>query len=382
MVICKLLKVLNASINIPLAILVLQLLLLSACGNEKEPSVVSPIVVKMQKVERGDVPIMKEFVGQTKGAIDAEIRARVEGVLTGVFFEEGKEVKAGQLLYTIDPAPFKAKVAEAMGTLTEAQTKLVKAESDLKRIRPLAEMKAVSERDLDAAIAQEGTARASVDAAKAAMESAEIQLSYCNINSPIDGVIGLSQAKVGEFVGRSPNPLVLNTVSKLDPINVRFAITEQDYIYFARLKQKEMENGNSETKRELELILADGSVYTEKGRVSSVNREIDPQTGSLTIEAAFPNPNKFIRPGQYAKVRSVVAISKGALLIPKRAIREMQGQYQVFVLKEDKTVDIRTIVAGVEFGELQAITSGLQEGDTIVTDGLQRLRVGTLVTSE
>jgi membrane fusion protein, multidrug efflux system len=354
----------------------------SGCGkNEKAPTV-APVAVKVMKVERGDVPITKEFVGQTRGAVDAEIRARVEGEITGIHFEEGKEVKAGQLLYTIDPAPYQAKVAEAKGALAEAETKLAKAESDLKRVRPLVQMKALSERDLDAAVAQEGTARGSVDAAKANVDAVEIQLSYCTINSPIDGIIGLTKAKIGEFVGRAPNPIVLNTVSQLDPIRVRFAITEQEYLYFARLKQQQIESGAPQTKRVLELVLADGSIHSSKGEVSSVNREIDPQTGSMSIDATFPNPYKLIRPGQYAKVRSVVETTTGTLLIPKRALREVQGQFQVFVVKDDKTVETRTVTTGAQKADLIAIQDGLKDGETVVVDGIQRLKDGALVAPE
>jgi membrane fusion protein (multidrug efflux system) len=361
-------------------ILCLSLTLLS-CSKEQAAPPVATVAVKAAKVVRGTVPVIKEFVGQTKGAVDAEIRARVEGVVLGVHFEEGKNVTTGQLLYTIDPAPYDAKVAQAKGTLAEAETRLAKAESDLKRVRPLVKMKALSERDLDTAVAQEGAARGVVDAAKASLDSALIELSYCKILAPIDGIIGLSKAKVGEFVGRPPNPVVLNTVSQLDPIHVRFSITEQEYLYFSRLKQKELESG-TDKKRVLELVLADGSVHSEKGAISSVNREIDPTTGSLALEAAFPNTHKLIRPGQYGKVRSEVETINDALLIPKRAIREQQGQFQVFAIKEDKTVETRTLTVGAQSGDLQAISSGLKEGELIVVEGFQRLRSGAQVSFE
>ena len=303
-------------------------------------------------------------------------------MVVGLHFQEGKEVTEGQLLYSIDSAPYDAKVAEAKGVLAEAETKLAKAVSDLKRVRPLVKMKALSERDLDAAVAQEGAARGALDAAKAALDSAQIQLGYCKMSAPISGLIGLSKAKVGEFVGRAPSPVVLNTVSQLDPIHVRFAITEQDYLYFARLKQKAIENGAVEAKRQLDLVLADGSLHPHKGEVSSMDREIDPKTGSMSLEASFPNPHQLVRPGQYGKVRGVAEVTKGVLLVPRRAIRDLQGQFQAFVVKSDNTVDARTLKLGPVAGDLQVVVDGLSEGETIVVDGIQRLRAGALVALE
>ena len=352
----------------------------SGCGkDESTPAAPAPIEVNAVRVVKADVPLVREFIGQTVGAIDAEIRARVEGVITAIGFEEGKPVKEGQLLYSIDEAPFKAKVAEAQAKVAEAETRLAKAESDLKRIRPLVEMKAMSERDLDAAVAQDGAARGAVDAAKALLESANIELGYCQITSPTDGTIGLSKAKVGEFVGRAPNPVVLNTVSKLDPIHVRFSITESDFLYFVRLKQKEAAEGKESVKRSLELVLSDGSVHGERGEVASVDRQIDPKTGSLMLEASFPNPLQLLRPGLFAKVRGVAETIQGALLVPQRALRELQGQYQVFVVKDDKTVEARTVRPGASTGSNRVIEEGVAENDLVVVEGLQRLKTGTAV---
>lgn len=364
------------------SVLLLVATFLAGCDKQEVAPKPVSIAVKVSPVTKGDVPVIREFVGQTKGAVDAEIRARVEGIVLGVHFQEGKDVSEGQLLYSIDSAPYDAKVAEAKGVLAEAETKLAKAISDLKRVRPLVKMKALSERDLDAAVAQEGAARGAVDAAKAALESAQIQLGYCKITSPISGLIGLSKAKVGEFVGRAPNPVVLNTVSQLDPIHVRFAISEQDYLYFARLKQKAIDEGVPDSKRQLDLVLADGSVHPQKGEVSSIDREIDSKTGSMNLEASYPNPNKLVRPGQYGKVRGVSEVTKGALLIPKRAIRELQGQYQAFVVKGDSTVDARTLKLGPTSGDSQIVLEGLSEGESVVVDGIQRLKAGALVALE
>lgn len=357
-------------------------ILLLGCSKGEQAVEIQPIEVSALRVEPSDVPIEMEFVGQTKGAVDAEIRARVDGVLTGLHFQEGKEVKEGQLLYTIDPAPFLARVAEAKGKVAEAETMLVKAESDLKRIRPLVKMKAMSERDLDRAVAEEGAARATVDAAKAALESSEIQLGYCKIYAPITGIIGLTKAKVGEYVGSPPNPVVLNTVSKLDPIHVLLAITEKDYLYFTRLKQKQIETGESPQKRQLTMILADGSVYPERGEVVSIERAVNAATGSITVEAAFPNPHELMRPGQFAKIRTIAETAKGAIVVPKKALREIQGHFQVVVITSQGTAEARTVKVGATIGERQVIDEGLGAGDVIALDGLQRLKTGTPVVAK
>lgn len=372
----KLVTASPASITLPFLIL-----MAAGCGGNDKSASQAPasFPVKVSKVSRGDVPVAAEFVGQTKGSVDAEIRARVEGVITGIHFEDGKEVTEGQLLYTIDSAPFEAKVAEAKAKLAEAQTRLAKAESDLKRIRPLADMKAVSERDLDAAVANEGAARGAVDGAAAGVEAVNIELGYCKITSPTKGIIGISKAKIGEFVGRSPNPVILNTVSNLDPIHVRFSVNEKEYLYFARLKQKALEAGAAAPQYTFELFLADGSQHPQRGAIASAEREIDPKTGTLAVEATFANPHKLIRPGQFAKIHTIADTLSGALLVPKRAIRELQGQYQVFVVKADNTVETRTVTVGAEASENRVVESGLLEGELVVVEGLQRLRAGVLV---
>ncbi len=355
---------------------------LVSCGGETTEAPKSQTLeISVSPVKRKDVPIVAEFVGQTKGAVDAEVRARVEGIVLGIHFKEGTEVSEGTLLYTIDPAPFEAKLAEAKGKLAEAETLLTRAESDLKRIRPLAEMNAVSKKDLDAAVAQEGAARGSVEAAKAAVESAEIELGYTKVMAPVSGLIGLSKAKVGEFVGKAPNPVVLNTVSQLDPIHVRFSLNEKEYLYFARQRAAAEGAASGEPpKRQLDLVLADGSTHNYQGEVASAESQVDPTTGTLTVEAAFPNPQKIIRPGQFAKVKGTIETRTGALVIPKRAIRELQGQSQVFVVNSDNSVEQKTVKLGPQVGELQVIEEGLTENAQVAVEGLQRLKTGMTVS--
>ncbi len=350
------------------------------CSKEEVKTAAAPTEVVVSKVIRHDIPTVMEFVGQTKGAVDAEVRARVDGVLTGIKFEEGKPVKEGQLLYTIDAAPLQAKVAEAQGMLAQAQTQLTKATSDVGRLRPLAKMKAVSEKQLDAAVAQEGAAQGAVDAAKASLDAAQINLSYTQITSPTSGIIGMTKAKVGEYVGKAPNPVVLNTVSNLDEIHVRFGVNEKEYLAVARGRREKLDQGQEPDKATFELLLADGSVHPDKGALDYIDREIDPATGTMSVEAKFPNPHQLLRPGQFAKVRVTMGSKKDALVIPKRALREIQGQFLAFVVKPDNTVEQKTVTVGPAVGDLQVVEGGLTEGETIVTEGFQRLKSGMPVT--
>ena len=363
-------------------ILSLLLFALVGCEQKEAETKSAPVEVMVTKVARQDVPTIMEFVGQTQGAIDAEVRARVDGVLTGMKFEEGKEVQEGQLLYTIDPAPFDAKVAEAEGVLAQAQTMLVKANSDVERYRPLAAMKAVSERQLDSAVAQQGAAEGQVAAAKASLESAKINLGYTRITAPTSGIIGITKAKVGEYVGKPPNPVILNTVSNLDEIHVDFGVNEKEYLSIARTKREELDSGKTSEKAGFQLVLADGSVLPEPGELSHIDREINPATGTIQVEAKFPNPHQLIRPGQYAKVRVTIGSKRDALVVPKSALQEMQGQFLAFVVKPDSTVEQKIVTVGNTFGDLQVVESGLSEGDTIVTEGFQRLKSGMPVKAK
>jgi membrane fusion protein (multidrug efflux system) len=353
---------------------------LVGCGKEGAKQQEVAPEVSVLTLQNKDLSVPREFVGQTKGAVDAEIRARVEGIIQGVHFKEGSEVKEGDLLYSIDPAPIQAKVAEAKAKVAEAETRLAKADADVGRLKPLAAMRAVSQRDLDAAVAQQGVAKSSVDAANAALEAANIELGYTKVTAPIAGLIGLTKAKAGEYVGRPPNPVVLTTISQLDPINVRFSVTERDYLYFSRLRQKSAEDGQKPAPFVLTLELSDGSIHSEKGKVASVDSQIDPTTGTLTVEATFPNPQKLLRAGQFAKIRTVGETVTGVVAVPKKAIRDLQGIKQVAVVTADDTIDVRTIKVGREVGDDVEVTEGLGEGDRIVPEAQARLKTGTKVT--
>ncbi len=358
------------------------LLLVSGC-KEKGGDQVPPPNVQVVEVIQEDVPVEQEYVGQVYGLFDISIRSRVEGFLEGIHFEEGRRVKKGQLLYTIDPQPFVAKVNSYKGQLAQANTMLVKAESDLERIRPLAEINAVSQSDLDAAVAQRDAARAAVDAAEAALESARIELGYTKIYSPIDGVIGKTQAYPGDFVGRGFTEAVLNEVSRIDSVKVNFHLPEEQYLELVRPLLEgddsiRMERPESE--RGLTMILSDGSEYPLKGKIDFVNRQVDPTTGTILIQSTFPNPNSLLRPGQFARVRGTIDIQKGGLLIPQRCVQELQGNYHVFVVNQDNTVEYRDITVGSIYAtSFYVVTSGLQPGEKVVYEGLQMIRSGAKV---
>ena len=356
--------------------------LLTACGDSGAPQVPVPEIAVVKVVER-DTPITQDFVGQTRGSTDIPIRARVEGFLESRNFREGGEVAKGQLLYTIDPLPFKAKVVEAEGRLAEARTKLAKAKADLDRIEPLAKMNAVSQQDLDGAVAQRDAAEGSVKAAEAQLDLANIELGYTRIQSPIDGIIGISEAEVGEVVGANPDTFILNYVSLTDPIRVRFSINERDFLRLSRSLAKERRMGQDqrdESERpNVTMILADGSVHEQLGRVIASDASIDPQTGTFKLEADFPNPDSIVIAGQFARVRIVIDDRKNALLIPQRALSELQGNFRVFVVNADDTVTMRAVETGPQVGQLTVINSGLKAGEEVAIEGLLRLGDGLVV---
>jgi membrane fusion protein (multidrug efflux system) len=334
-------------------------------------------------VERRDVPLTMEMVGTTLGTQDVPIRARVEGFLESVSFQEGTFVSKGDLLYTIDAQPFQARLVEAQSQLAAAQTHLAKAASDLARIAPLADMKAVSQQDLDGAVAQEAAARAGVQAAEAAVELAEIELSYTRIQAPIDGLIGLTKARPGEFVGREPNPVVLNVLSDIDPIRVRFSISEREYLVLARtyLGSQEARSVRTGDDRpdDLVLLLADGSEHLYRGRLVASAQAIDPETGTYSVEATFPNPQKLLLPGQFARVRALYKVLKDAVVVPRQAVSEIQGLFRAYTVDDNGSVVIREVQLGPETGDGVVIESGLEAGVDVIVEGLQKVRPGMTV---
>jgi len=308
----------------------------------------------------------------------------VEGYLEGIHFNEGFKVKKGQLLYTIDSQPFEAEVAASQSQLAETKTMLVKSKAEYNRYKPLVKTNAVSRSDYDAVKAQYEAAVSSVEAAEANLRLAKIKLSYTRIKSPINGIIGKTQAKVGEFVGRDPNPVILNTVSRLDTIRVEFFISENQYLGLARyinsLGSKQRKN-NFRTEDRLELVLSDGSLHKHKGHIDFIDRGVNSSTGAMLIQASFPNPKRLVRPGQYAKVK--IPHDKGNVIaVPQRCINEIQGVYSVYVVGDDNTIEPRIVELGYKAGDMWEVKSGLNEGELVVIDALQMVRKGQKVEPE
>ena len=356
--------------------------ILTGCGGGGQGPMGSPKVLVVN-IESQNIPVYKDFVGQISGYQDIAIRARVEGFLEKIHFQEGSVVKKGTRLYTLESQPFEADVAAKMSMVAEAKTRLAKSLNDLNRIRPLAEQNAVSQRDLDAAVAEYEASLASVEAAEANLRASKIQLSYASIHAPISGIIGKTLAKVGDFVGRSPNPVILNVVSRLDTILVQFFITENQYLTIAREYIALSPEGAASRKRvDLQLILADGSLYDQKGKIDFIDREVDPTTGAMLVQASFANPEQLIRPGQFAKIRVLVQTLDEGIMIPQRCVMELQGIHNVYVVDDSNSVKIQKISVGPTIGSNWLVTDGLQKGQRIVYEGLQKVRPGMNVNPE
>lgn len=354
-------------------------LALSGCGSSEPPP--PPILeIAVAEVIVRDQPISMEMVGQTSGSSDIPIRARVEGVLTSMTFDEGRAVTKDQLLYTIDPVPFQSEVIEAEGRLAASRTELAKAKADLDRIKPLAEMNAVSQADLDGAVAQYEAAIGTVQSSVERVKQAEIQLGYTRLHAPISGRIGISEARVGEFVGREPNPVVLNFVSRTDPIRVRFSIDERTYLSLVRhIREVREETGERPKMGEgLELKLADGTIHPHRGRIAATDAAVDASTGTFTLEADFPNPEEFVLAGQFARVTAVSEVRPNAILIPSRAISELQGNYRAFVIDSNGQVEMRPLELGQTIDNLRIVTSGLKAGERVAIE-IIKLRPGMKV---
>lgn len=349
------------------------LALVSGCSEPAPPPPPAPVVDVATVLQR-DVPIMVENIGQTLGSIEVEVRARSEGFLDSVNFKEGSFVAKGDLLYVIDPRNLQASLAKAKGQLATAKADLVRAQQDVARYRPLVAQKAISREQYDTSVALERAASASVDAAQAVVDNAVLDLDYTQIHSPIDGLVGKTEAKAGNLVGRGQNTL-LTTVSTIDPIHVRFTVSEQDYLKFARATNGHAGPGVGR----FELILADGSVLPDRGGLVFADRVVDPTTGTLLLEAEFPNPQRLVRPGQYARVRVAVDVRKNAILVPQRAVKEMQATYSVAVVGNDNKVSMRTVKPGERIDSLWVIESGLAAGEMVVVEGLQKVRDGVVV---
>jgi RND family efflux transporter MFP subunit len=373
-----------------------------------------PPDVEVATVELRDVPINREWIGTLDGLVNADIKAEVSGYLLSQNYTEGSFVRKGQLLFVIDPRPFDAALAQANGQLAQAKGQLAQAKAqltqaqaqltqstanqertqlDVDKYTPLAEQQAITRQDLDNSVqnnkaakaqveagkANVETARAQIEASTAAVESAQaaveaatVNTSFTRLTSPIDGVVGQAQVQVGNLVG--PSSGVITAVSTLDPIKAIFTVGEQEYLSLTRGGGKDL------AKLQLDLLLADGSAYPHKGKFFFADRQVNPSTGAIQLTGLFPNPGNRLRPGQYGKVRAAIGTNAGALLIPQRAVTELQGSYQVAVVDRANTVSIRTVKLGDRVGSMWIVAEGLKPGERVVAEGIEQARSGSQVS--
>lgn len=352
---------------------------LHGCGAGEQKQEPPPPAVVVAEVIAKDTPITDQWVGTLEGYTVAKIRAQVSGILWQQNYENGTMVEEGEMLFEIDPRPFEAALARAEGQLAEAIARLETTRLHVERYKPLAEVGAISQQELEDAVQAMKQAEAAVFAAEAAVESARINLEFTSIESPLTGLASIAKAQVGDLVGPSTEPMA--TVSIVDPIKVNFFISEQDYLVGARHAIKRHQEGESVLPDfMLELILADGTVYEHKGKVIAVDSQIDVRTGSILMQGAFSNPDLLLRPGQFARIRCEVGVLKDALLVPQRAVNEVQGTYQVAVVDANNVVTIRDVTPGRRYGEMWVISEGLKKGERVVVEGIQKVRTGSKVT--
>jgi membrane fusion protein (multidrug efflux system) len=406
-----------------LALMLAALFTTTSCSNQTSGATTpAPLAVEVARVQQRDVPIYTEWIGTLDGYVNADIKAQVTGYLLEQAYQEGSFVKKGQLLFQIDPRPFQAaldlaqgQLAQAEGQLAQARAELAQAEAqvavaeanqrrtqlDVDRYTPLAQQQAITQQDLDnatqnnlaakaqvqSAQAQVATAQAqivaanaAVQSAKASAESAKINLGFTRLTAPIDGIPGIAQQQVGSLV--NPSSPTITTVSTVDPIKVYFTVAEQDYLDFHRRYSTPSVLDAARKGLVLELILADGTVYPKRGTFYIADRQVDVRTGAIRVAGLFPNPGNTLRPGQYGKVRTALRMKNGALLVPQRAVNELQGSYQIAVVEPDNKVDIRFVKVGDRIGTEWLIDEGLKPGERVVAEGLQKVRAGMLVNPQ
>ena len=353
-----------------LCVSLLLLCTLSGCASEEAKPAPPPPGVTVTPVVRKDVDIQQEWVGNTLGNNDADIRPKVDGFLLTQLYSEGSYVIKGQPMFQLDQRQTQAAVQQAQGKLERARAGLAQAQIDVKRYTPLVAQRAVSQAELDKATSTERAATAEADADQAALDNANLNLGWTTVTSPISGIAGISKVGVGDLMTPST---VMTTISNVNPIYVDFSIAEQDYMRFTR------EKSGQTAGRSLQLILGDGTLFPQRGRALLVNREVDSRTGTIQVRAEFANPGNVLRPGQYARIRAVTDVRKDALLIPQQAVSELQGIYQVGVVGSDNKATIKTVTLGPQSGDMWVVKSGLEAGENVIVDGLQRVKTGMTV---
>jgi len=345
------------------------LTLCAGCSKPEAPTPPPPGVTVTPVIQK-DVPIQQEWVGSMAGNADADIRPKVEGYLLTRLYSEGGYIQQGQAMYQLDKRQAEAAVENAAGDLERAHAALSQADIDVRRYTPLVAQRAVSQAELDKALSAERAAKASVDAKQAVLDNAKLNLGWTTVTAPISGIAGVSKVGIGDLITPST---VMTTISNVNPIYVDISIAEQDYLRFRR------DRSGQRAGRNLELILGDGTLYLYKGDVLFLGREVDSRTGTIGVRGQFPNPGNVLRPGQYARIRAVTELRKSALLIPQASVSELQGIYQVGVVSQDNKVSIKTVKLGPQIGHMWVVESGLQVGDNVVVDGLQRVKTGMTV---
>jgi RND family efflux transporter MFP subunit len=359
-----------------LAVLSAAVFAVTGCGSPKAAPAVPNPEVEVATVLQKDVPIFSEWVATLDGYINAQIQPQVAGYVIRQTYKEGSFVRKGQILFQIDPRPFQALLDQAKAQLAQAQAQLGKTEMDVNRDTPLAKERAIAQSQLDNDVQAQRAAKAAVKAAEALVEQARLNVEFTDVKSLVDGIAGIAQVQIGNLV----NPTaVLTTVSQVNPIKAYFSISEQEYIHFA-------ERINTETQKEIpsngppfELILADGSVYPHKGAGLLTNRQVDVATGSIQVVCSFPNPKNALRPGQFGRLRAAPEVRNGALLVPQKAVTELQGTYQLAVVGADNKVSIRAIRVGDRVGPEWIVESGVKAGELVIVEGLQKVQNGSTV---
>ncbi len=347
---------------------------LTGCKGKADTPPPPPPTVEVATVTQADVPVFHEWIGVLDGFVNAHIRAQVSGYLISQNYREGDPIKTNDVLFEIDPRPFQAALDQARGQLAQAEARQGKSKLDVERYAPLVKDKAISQEELDNAKQANFEAEAAVVAAKAQVEQAQLNLDFTKIKSPIAGIASIANGQTGDLVG--PSTAELTTVSMVDPIKAYYNVTEQAYINFAKLFLTESNRYERLRQLEIELILADGSVYSQKGTIYAADRQISPTTGALRVVALFPNPNFALRPGEFARVRVKIEVAAGALLVPQKAVMELQGSYQVAVVETDNKIHIQPVRVGERTGALWIIQQGLSLGQRVVVEGIQKVKEG------
>ena len=350
--------------------LMLSLAISAGCSSTTEKPAPPPPGVTVTPVLQKDVSLRQEWVGTMLGNVDADIRPKVEGFLLTRLYQEGSYVQKGRPMFQLDRRQAQAAVEQAQGKLERAHAALMQAQIDVRRYTPLVAQKAVSQAELDKATSSERAATAEMEADQAVLDNANLNLGWTTVTSPISGIAGIAKVGVGDLMTPST---VMTTISSVDPIYVDVSIAEQDYLRFKRRDTGQKAGQN------LELILGDGTVFPHRGRALVVNREVDSRTGTIQVRGEFPNPGYVLRPGQYARIRAVTELRKSALLIPQQAVSELQGIYQVGVVAADNKVEIKSVKLGPQTGDMWVVESGLEAGQNVVVDGLQRIKSGMTV---